>query len=101
MENVTICDDYFNGELINNIYSYKIGDIIKQTITYFLSKERAFFELDYKYFEGSYTLIDKLYYIDFFKQHNLIYCGVHKSWKDSGELIEEFFHNNGEILFFS
>jgi len=94
-------ENMVTGELINNIYSYKIGDIIKQTIIYFLSKERAFFELDYKYFEGSYTLIDKLYYIDFFKQHNLIYCGVHKSWKDSGELIEEFFHNNGEILFFS
>ena len=51
-----------------------------------------------KYFEGSYQLIDKLYYVEFFIQHNLIYCGMHRSWNDSGKLIEEFFHNNGNIF---
>ena len=85
-------------EILDKIYSYNIGDIIRQNIIYFMSKEKAFFDYDYKYFEGSYTPIDKIYYVEFFKQHNLIYCGMYKSWNDSGELIEEFFHNDNIIF---
>jgi antitoxin component YwqK of YwqJK toxin-antitoxin module len=82
-------------KIIDEIYSYKINDIITKNISYFFSKERAFFELDYDYFIDSYQQFDKLYYLDFFKQENMNYCGMHKIWYDNGQLKEEFYHING------
>lgn len=82
---------------IDKLYAYKINDIINKNIIYFFSKDRAFFQLDYDYFTESYQLIDKLYYIDFYKEYNLIYNGMHRIWYDSGQLREEFYHINGQF----
>ena len=88
-------ENMINNQIICELYSYKIGDIIIKEIIYFFSKERAFFELDYDYYTESYEPIDKLYYINFYKEYNMIYSGIHKSWYESGQLKEEFYHING------
>ena len=83
---------------LDKIYSYKIGDVVNKNIIYFLNKECAFFYIDYEYFEGTYNMIDKLYYINFFREHNIIYSGMHKSWYTNGILKEQFFHIDGDII---
>jgi len=86
-------EDIVTKELKNNYDKYKVGDIICETKKYYLIKERAFFEIDYDQhnYSDEYKPIDKLYYINFFSN----YYGLHKSWYDSGQLKEEFYHING------
>ena len=86
-----------NNFIIDSIFNYKINDIIIHNIRYFFSKERAFFDLDYDYFIESYQQIDKLYYINFFREEHLKYQGLHRSWYDSGQLREEFYHIDGSF----
>ena len=90
-------ENMITNENITKLYEYNIGDIVKKNITYFFNKECAFFYLENEYFEGSYKYIDKLYYVDFFKQHNKIYNGIHKSWYANGILREEFYHIDGKL----
>lgn len=95
---IIIIENMITNEILEKIYNYNVGDIINKKINYFLSKERAFFELDYDFFEETYYEIDKLYYLKFFDEYNIYYSGVHKVWNDNGELIEIFYHINGNII---
>jgi antitoxin component YwqK of YwqJK toxin-antitoxin module len=79
-------------KLIDKYNNYKVGDIITKNKNYYFTKERAFFEFDYQYFDDTFDLLDKLYYIKFFKNG---YSGLHRDWYDSGQLYEEFYHING------
>ena len=90
-------ENMIDNTYIDKLYSYKIYDTIQENITYFFSKERAFFYLDETYYIETYMLLDKLYYINFYKENNLIYNGIHKDWYDSGQLREEFYHIDGSI----
>ena len=87
-------EDMVTNELYDNVMNYKINDIICRNINYYFSKECAFFELDYYFFTDSYQPLDKLYYLFYFNNQ---YTGIHKSWYDSGQLHEEFYHVNGTI----
>jgi antitoxin component YwqK of YwqJK toxin-antitoxin module len=84
-----------NNTYIDKLYNYKMNDIIKKNIIYSLSREKAFYTLDYDYFIETYQLIDKLYYINFYRENSLIYNGIHRTWYDSGQLKEEFYHIDG------
>jgi hypothetical protein len=95
---IIMIENMITNEILDKIYNYKINDIVEKNIIYFFSKERAFFELDYNFFEETYYPIDKLYYIRFFQDHNMTYNGLHKAWNDSGVIKEIYYHNNGIIL---
>lgn len=82
-------------EIINKYFNYKVDDIICKSVKYYLTKERAFFEIKYDRDDiDEYKPIDKLYYIKFFNNN---YSGLHRTWYDSGQLYEEFYHHNGSI----
>jgi antitoxin component YwqK of YwqJK toxin-antitoxin module len=84
-------------EIIDKYYNYKVGDIICKTVKYYLTKERAFFEIKYDRDDiDEYKPIDKLYYIKFFTNCGG-YSGLHRSWYDSGQLQEEFYQINGNF----
>jgi antitoxin component YwqK of YwqJK toxin-antitoxin module len=87
-------EDMTINKLVNNYCNYKIGDIIKKNIKYYFTRERAFLSFDEEYFEGAYEPLDKLYYINFFING---YAGIHREWYESGQLREEFYHDNGVV----
>lgn len=91
-------EDIITKELIYNYGNYIVDKIVCETKNYYLIKERAFFEIDYYQhnFDDEYKPIDKLYYINFFTNCGG-YSGLHRSWYDSGQLLEEFYHINGNF----
>jgi hypothetical protein len=91
-------ENMVTNEILTNIFSHKVGDIVNKNIYYFFSKDRAFFELDYNFYIESYQPVDRLYYLYFFDEHNKKYVGLHKVWYDNGNLELLFFHLHGEIL---
>jgi antitoxin component YwqK of YwqJK toxin-antitoxin module len=76
-------EDFTNNQKLNEIINFKVDDIINIESKLFNTREQAFY----------YNFIKNQEYL-FFENG---YSGIHKTYNDKGELLNEFFHINGKI----